>query len=272
MWRRFRLATKHLINEEQYAGNRIQGQRQYQQDDFGFDNRRAGDFLMILADGMGGHSGGDIASKNVVTTFMDSYHNANGTVAERLFEALETSNQAIAYYTNKHPEFMGMGSTLVAFVINQYNKMQWISVGDSPLWLYSHGELSRLNADHSMKPLLEEQVRLGKLTAKQAAEHPDRNMLRSAVIGTYIKYIDQSPEALELYAGDTILLASDGIFTLSDTEISKILKKPLTAKNMVNTLLDAVEKKNKRAQDNTTALVFQMPKKPNFFRRLFHLS
>ncbi len=268
MWRRLRLATKLIINEDQYAGDRIQGQRQYQQDDFGFDNRRAGDFLMILADGMGGHSGGDIASDHVVTTFMDSYHNANGTVKERLFEALETSNQAIAAYTEKHPDLMGMGSTLVAVVINK-DKMQWISVGDSPLWIYNNGELSRLNADHSMKPILEEQVKLGKLTAKDAATHPDRNMLRSAVVGTYIKYIDQSPEALELFPGDTILLASDGIFTLSDTEISQIFKKPLASKKMVKKLLEAVEKKNTRYQDNTTALVFQIPKKTNFIKKIF---
>lgn len=268
MWRTFRLATKHVINEEQYAGDRIQGKRQYQQDDFGFDNSRVNDFLMILADGMGGHSGGDIASNQVVTTFMDRYSNANGTVIERLFEALEASNQAIAAYTEKHPKLMGMGSTLVAVVLKK-NTIQWISVGDSPLWLYSNGELSRLNADHSMKPILEEEVKQGKLTPEEAEQHPDRNMLRSAVVGTYIKYIDQSPEALELSAGDIILSGSDGIETLSETEISEIFRKPVAAKKMVNKLLNAVEKKNKRYQDNATALIFQMPKKPNFFKRLF---
>ena len=268
MWRTFRLATKHVINEEQYAGDRIQGKRQYQQDDFGFDNRRADDFLMILADGMGGHSGGDIASDHVVTTFMDRYSNANGTVGERLFEALEASNQAIAAYAEKHPDLMGMGSTLVAVVIKK-DTIQWISVGDSPLWLYNDGELSRLNADHSMKPILEEHVKLGKLTTEEAATHPDRNMLRSAVVGTYIKYIDQSLEALELSPGDIILSGSDGIETLSEAEISQIFSKPVAAKKMVKKLLNAVEKKNKRYQDNATALIFQVPKKHNFIRRLF---
>ncbi len=124
---------------------------------------------------------------------------------------------------------MGMASTLVAVVIKK-DTIQWISVGDSPLWLYSNGELSRLNADHSMKPILEEHVKLGKLTTEEAATHPDRNMLRSAVVGTYIKYIDQSLDALELSPGDIILSGSDGIETLSEAEISEIFKKAVEKK------------------------------------------
>jgi serine/threonine protein phosphatase PrpC len=63
---------------------------------------------------------------------------------------------------------------------------------------------------------------------------------------------------------------SDGIETLSETEISEIFSKPVAAKQMVKKLLNTVEKKNKRYQDNATALIFQIPKKPNFIRRLFN--
>ena len=65
---------------------------------------------------------------------------------------------------------------------------------------------------------------------------------------------------------------SDGIETLSETEITQIFKKPVAAKKMVKKLLNAVEKKNKRYQDNATALIVTIPKKPNFFRGLFHLT
>lgn len=258
MRRKFRLAKQFLIIEQDYAGDCIQGKRNYQEDDFGFDNSKPFDFLMILADGMGGHKGGAEASICAIKTFMDTYGLATGTVAARLQQALEQSNHQLALEIQKNPTLKGMGCTLAGVAFNG-EQIQWISVGDSPLWLYSVGRLSRLNADHSMKPILQKKVRSGELTPEEAATHPDRNMLRSALTGADIELIDQSPAPLELYPGDRILLASDGIFTLSEAEIGSILDKSLPAKALVKQMLDAVEDKNKPSQDNTTALIIEIP-------------
>ena len=258
MWRTFRLARQFLIRNKEYAGIRIQGGRDYQEDDFGFDNSRPNDFLMILADGMGGHQGGAHASHCVVKTFMNSYHSAKGSVAKRLRRALRKADQQLALEAKDKPKLDGMGCTLVGVAISD-EQLDWISVGDSPLWLYNADRLYRLNADHSMKPLLEEQVRNGELTPDEAATHSDRNMLRSAITGTEIELVDQPSEPLELYSGDRLLLASDGILTLSEDEIGQILQKDLSAKKLVKELLGAVEGKGKRYQDNTTALVVVIP-------------
>jgi len=250
------LAKQFLIDNEEFAGERIQGKRHYQEDDFGFDNSQPQDFLMVLADGMGGHKGGAFASDCVIKTVMYGYHAVSGRVADRLQQILQKTNEQLALEVQSRPKLKGMGCTLVAAAISDV-QIEWISVGDSPLWLYKKaGDLVRLNADHSMKPILQELVHLGELMPEELATHPDRNMLRAAIVGGKIDLIDQSSAPLE--AGDRILLASDGILTLSETEIANILAKPLSAKALVKKLLVAVEKKGKRNQDNTTALVVKL--------------
>ena len=244
------------INKE-YAGDFIQGGRNYQEDDFGFDNSRPFDFLMVLADGMGGHQGGAEASSLAIKSFMNAYHIAKGSVTKRLKEALEITNQQIGIQAKSDPNLKGMGCTLVGLVFNG-EQLEWISVGDSPLWLYNAaGGLRRLNADHSMKPILEEQVQHGQLTKKAAAKHSLRNMLLSAITGAEIKLIDQS--SIKYYPGDRILLASDGLLTLPEPKIAKILSKVLPSNQLVKNLLDAVSKKMNDNQDNTTALVLHIP-------------
>ena len=245
------------INQH-YAGKNIQGKRNYQEDDFGFDNSKPAGLLITLADGMGGHKGGATASSCTIQTFMRTYRAMSGKVAVCLGQSLQQANQQLVLETNKQPALAGMGCTFVGVVIKA-GQLEWISIGDSPLWVYRAGRLYRLNADHSMKPILQEQVRRGDLTPKAAETHWNRNMLRSALTGTRLDLVDQSHEPFRLCSGDRVLLASDGIFTLSDLEISKILAQPLSAKKTVDLLLKAVQDKAKPTQDNTTALVVKIP-------------
>jgi serine/threonine protein phosphatase PrpC len=253
-----RLTNEFLTIDKEYAGDLIQGGRDYQEDNFGFDNSRSFDFLMVLADGMGGHQGGAEASNCAIKSFMNSYNIAKGSVTKRLKEALEITNQQVGIEAKSDPNLKGMGCTLVAVVFNG-EQLEWISVGDSPLWLYNSKGLRRLNADHSMKPILKEQVQRGQLTSKAAAKHSLRNMLLSAITGAPIKLIDQS--SIKCYPGDCILLASDGLFTLSDDKIGNILSQSLPSNKSVKYLLDAITKKMNKNQDNTTALVLHIPDK-----------
>lgn len=267
------MAKQFLIHNKEYAGDNIQGQRAAQEDDFGFDNSKASDFLMILADGMGGHQGGDYASHCAIKTFMDSYHIATGEVDKRLWRALHETNCQLGIEAKTKSELNGMGCTLVGAVFNG-KQLEWISVGDSPLWLYHAGQLRRLNADHSMKPILQEMVQGGELTPEEAARHPNRNMLRSALTGSQIDLIDYPSVPLALYPGDKLLLASDGIFTLSEREIGKILQKEGSARQLVKEILKTIEDKKRPGQDNTTILVIKIKdellaiekKKPKFWR------
>jgi serine/threonine protein phosphatase PrpC len=259
--------AKPFINlHKNYAGNRIQGDRSHQEDHFCFDNSRASDFLMVIADGMGGHQGGAIASHCAVNTFIKTYRTLQGSISKRLWEALQKTNDQLALEIQAQEKLKGMGCTLVGVALNEKG-LEWISVGDSPLWLYHAEQLHRLNADHSMMPILQKQVQRGVLTPNEALEHPNRHLLRSALMGSKIDLIDQSLMPLKLFPGDRILLASDGILTLSEQEICQFLSQSLPAHKLVNKLLGALEKKGKLGQDNATVLVVNIPDKKDCLKK-----
>ena len=246
-----------------FAARQIPGKREYQEDDYGLlDGRDLGldgseHSMLLVADGMGGHVGGATASGLLSKTFVEVYPQASGSIVDRLRDCLEAANKAIADAIAENPELDSMGSTLVAAVVSSAG-LHWISVGDSPLWLFRNGKLERLNADHSMAPILADLVAKGDMTEEEAARDPRRHSLRSAVMGDDIHLIDASAQPVAVEKGDRLLLASDGLLTLSEQEIVAILKKtqdaPLEAS--VAALTQAVEAAEHPYQDNTTVLLY----------------
>ena len=142
----------------------------------------------------------------------------------------------------ENPALDSMGSTVVAAVVSSEG-LNWISVGDSPLWLFRKGQLERLNADHSMAPILADLVAKGDMTEGDAARDPRRHSLRSAVMGDDIHLIDVSSQPVVVEKGDRLILASDGLLTLSEQEIVAILKKTQDAplEDSAAALIQAVE-------------------------------
>ena len=246
-----------------FAARQIPGKREYQEDDYGLlDGRDLGldgseHTMLLVADGMGGHVGGATASGLLSKTFVEAYPQAAGPIVDRLRDCLEAGNKAIADAIAENPALDSMGSTLVAAVVSSEG-LNWISVGDSPLWLFREGKLERLNADHSMAPVLADLVATGRMTAEEAAQDPSRHSLRSAVMGDDIHLIDVSSQPVAVEKDDRLLLASDGLMTLSEQEIADILKKtqdaPLEAS--VVALIQAVEAAENPQQDNTTILLY----------------
>ena len=246
-----------------FAARQIPGKREYQEDDYGLlDGRDLGldgseHSMLVVADGMGGHVGGATASGLLSKTFVEVYPQASGPIVDRLRDCLEAANKAIADAIAKNPKLDSMGSTLVAAVVSSEG-LHWISVGDSPLWLFRQGKLERLNADHSMAPILADLVAKGGMTAEEAARDPRRHALRSAVMGDEIHLIDVSSQPVAVEQGDRLLLASDGLLTLSDQEIAAILKKTRDAplEDSAAALIQAVEAAEYPHQDNTTILLY----------------
>lgn len=249
-----------MIPGRQFAGLQLQGGRPYQEDDFGFLNDlketdpAPSRLLVVLADGMGGHSGGAHASALAVDTFLQTYQAPGGSVTERMVKSLNECNERIRVDSEGNPALTGMGCTFVAAAFID-DGLVWVSVGDSPFWRYRNGGIKQLNEDHSMAPLIAQQVTAGALSPEEAARHPHRNALRSALIGEPIPKTDLRESPIRLKAGDKFLLASDGMQTLSDQEIAAILKEDADALDLARKLLRAVEEKNRRGQDNTTAIV-----------------
>ena len=246
-----------------FAARQIPGKRAYQEDDYGLlDGRDLGldgseHSMLLVADGMGGHVGGATASGLLSKTFVEAYPQAAGPIVDRLRECLEVANKAIAAAMAENPALDGMGSTLVAAVVASEG-LNWISVGDSPLWLFREGRLERLNADHSMAPVLADLVATGRMTAEEAAQDPSRHSLRSAVMGDDIHLIDVSSQPVAVQKGDRLLLASDGLLTLSEQEIADILRKTQDAplEDSAAALIQAVEAAEHPHQDNTTVLLY----------------
>ena len=246
-----------------FAARQIPGKREYQEDDYGLlDGRDLGidgseHSMLLVADGMGGHVGGATASGLLSKTFVEAYPQASGPIVDRLQDCLEAANKAIADAIAENPNLDSMGSTVVTAVVSSEG-LNWISVGDSPLWLFRKGTLERLNADHSMAPILADLVAKGGMTAEEAAQDPRRHALRSAVMGDDIHLIDVSSHPVAVEKGDRLLLASDGLLTLRNQEIADILKKTQDAplEDSAAALIQAVEAAEYPHQDNTTLLLY----------------
>ena len=245
--------------EGRFAARQIPGGRGYQEDDYGLIERADSDSdeVLVIADGMGGQVSGDTASHTVVKTFIEAYSDTTGLISDRLRTCLKVANDALASAIDAHPALTGMGTTVVVTVISQRG-LEWISVGDSPLWLFREGQLRRLNADHSMAAVFADLVAVGRMTEEEAATDPKRHALRSAMMGDEIHLIDVSSQPVALKRGDRVVLASDGLLTLADDEIARILHTMQDAplSEVAEVLIQAVEDAAHPHQDNTTVLLY----------------
>jgi serine/threonine protein phosphatase PrpC len=218
------------------------------------------EFVAILADGMGGHAGGALASRTVCETFVDAYQNAAGSdTTARLVSALSAANDAIADKVNENPALSGMGSTLVGVAFSK-DGAQWVSVGDSPLMLYRRGEIALLNEDHSLAPELDRMAEAGHISLEEARRDPRRHMLRSAVTGDDIDLVDISRKPLAVEPGDYVILASDGLQTLEQSEVERIVSAYAAdgAQAVAHALIRAVEAVRDPHQDNATVVAVRV--------------
>ena len=240
-----------------------QGARPYQEDDY--DLRVLADepggeggapaLLMVLADGMGGEVGGAAASHSVVQAFIHHFPETRGAIGARLNECLDAANHGLHAQITADPRLDGMGCTVVAAVYDG-RSLAWLSVGDSPMWLFTGGRLARLNADHSMAPVLDRLAEIGELSPEEARSDGKRNMLRSAVMGGKVELVDCGRRSCRLGPGDYLLLASDGLQTLADHDLERCLH--VTSGGVeatADTLLSDVQAAAEPGQDNVTFLL-----------------
>ena len=215
----------------------------------------AGRLVAVLADGMGGHAGGALASRTACTSFLAAYAREPASVRDRLRAGLRAANRAMACEVEANAALQGMGSTLIGAAFGPEG-LEWVSVGDSPLYLWRAGEIALINEDHSLAPLLDQMAREGKISASAARNDHRRHMLRSAVTGEEIELVDLSVKALQLEAGDCVLLSSDGIHTLEPAEIARIVLAyaPDGAAAIAQALVRGVDAMRDPHQDNFTVV------------------
>lgn len=247
------------------AGSQIDGARDYQEDAFlvthlGDSDSDTSGSLVIVADGMGGHAAGNVASNMAVQTFNRHISKSfpNEDISNVLYEAVLQANGSITATVAETAALKGMGCTLVACVLEQ-SQLRWVSVGDSHLYLIRNGELSKKNADHSYGGFLDRMAEAGTPIEPEAGF--SRNMLMSALTGEDIAEIDCPPEALALESGDRVILCSDGVDTLTHEQILETCAANATAKECTEALLQAVTDAGAPRQDNTTVICIDVIEK-----------
>lgn len=214
------------------------------------DSGYAGPRLLVVADGMGGHAGGDIASSTVISEVVDLDSDAvsAGEAPRRLGEALSRANSEIAGLIDATPELEGMGTTVTALMRSR-NKLFLAHIGDSRAYLARGGRVTQITRDHSfVQTLIDE----GRITEEEASTHPQRSVVTRVLTGTDGDEPDIG--AREAQVGDRYLLCSDGLsgFVAADTiaEIVSDGRSPAeTADELVALALKA------GAPDNVTVVV-----------------
>jgi PPM family protein phosphatase len=226
-----------------------------------------GHALAVLGDGMGGHVGGAMASSvactSFVRTFAETFVASETGLMQRLISTLEACNTALAERTEQQPMYQGMGTTLVAAYFAPHelgSGLSWVSVGDSLLYLWRRGDLARLNEDHSLAPELDKLAEAGVMSRQEADADPRRHFLRSALTGADIEMIDVTPRPLPLAEGDIVIVASDGLHTLEEDEVSRIVDQFRNdgVARIATALIDAVMGYRLPHQDNTTVIVTEI--------------
>jgi len=200
------------------------GARHYQQDSIGLADPEDhaflahGGFLAVLCDGMGGMEHGDVASQTAVRAILDAY--AQKLPGESIPAALDraarkANEQVIAAALNLGLK-EGVGTTLVAAVLHD-GYLNFVSVGDSAIYHVRGGDLHMVNRPHVFANLLDQAAERGQISRSEAAQHPERESLTSFIGIHDLHEIDRNTEPWPVAAGETILLASDGLFKTLDT-------------------------------------------------------
>lgn len=252
-----------MTAETDFAGRQLLGARPLQEDAYSFSETsdsigRIDGVLIVVADGMGGHNAGERASETAVRTFVDSFHAVSGPSRDRLAKSLTAADDAIRKELQRDPDLEGMGCTLVAAIMTNAG-VEWISVGDSPLYLLRGSTLKRLNEDHSLRPVLQELAERDGQSVPERHQAASANILRSALTGQEIEMIDQSPEPITLQAGDLILAATDGIHTLNEREIIATCadSESIDASVLADGLVQAIANVANPKQDNVTIAIMK---------------
>jgi len=205
--------------------------------------------LLAVADGMGGHVGGEEAAR-IATRSLNDFNPNSQDVKAHFIELVEASHRNIQASTAEKPALKGMGTTLTVVFLDK-GTAHWAHIGDTRLYLLRKGQLIRVTRDHTIPGLLLHQ---GEITASEARLHPLRNMLLRC-IGCGNTEADTG--SFELKEGDLILLSSDGLHDMVPEEtIEVILNSKINLKEKLKELVSAAL--NVGGRDNITAVAAEV--------------
>jgi protein phosphatase len=237
--------------------------RKHNEDAYLLDAERG---LFVVADGMGGHAAGEVASRLTVESIQEfiagteddhdntwpfGYNNRYSVDGNRLSTAVERANEKVIRAVVNRPELKGMGTTVVAALFDE-KRATLVHVGDSRAYLLREAELRRLTDDHSW---VQEQVNAGILSEEEARSHPLKNVVTRALGGGAHVAVDLME--IPVGDGDRFLLCSDGLTGMvSDEEITSALSSPRPLEQIVRGLIDLANERG--GVDNITAIMVEV--------------
>ena len=232
-----------------------QGGRDNQEDSLGFRYQADGSLLAILSDGMGGHAAGEVASEMAVTVFGEYFPQTTGTALQRLEQALHYTQQHLSQCAQQQSAWQSMGATLVAVTVKT-DTLSWVSTGDSLLYrCTTDGVLAQLNTSHTLGERFKRLWQTGSISS-QAYESIDNPYVLTSALGLN-KLQEVDLNQIPLSIGDTIILASDGVLTLTSAEIAACVQAKLSSQIIAERLMQVVLAKHDEQQDNISLIVIR---------------
>jgi protein phosphatase len=209
--------------------------------------------LFAVADGLGGHASGEVASRMAVDELANRFGGLEGAPGERLRAAFALANDAIHRRSQADAHLSGMGTTLVAAHLGDGGMLTVAHVGDSRAYLFRDGQLRGLTEDHS---LLQDFIRQSRPTPEEIEAYPHKNVIVRAVGMRETVEVDVS--TVEVQEGDLLLLCCDGLFgMLPDEEMAEILRLEGSEILRANQLLvDAANRAG--GADNVTSVLVEV--------------
>ena len=217
--------------------------------------------LLAIADGMGGHASGEVASKMAIEILRDSPKKEGEPLPDRLDSGVKLANKMIYEASRSQSQLNGMGTTLTAVQFDG-NRLSIAHVGDSRAYLIRGGVIEQLTDDHT---IVSEQVARGMITREEAARSDMRNVLSKAL--GIAPEVDVDMEELTVSEGDQLVLCSDGLSELiSDDEILAEVQSSNRPDLVCNELVDLANQRG--GEDNITVIVAHFHRENLLFRLL----
>lgn len=229
--------------------------RQHNEDNGGIIVNQAGQRLAIVADGMGGHRAGDVASQMAIHSLKDFWEKTaeiiTADTAEKwLVENINKVNQLLFDHSKNHIECEGMGTTIVAAIIT--NRFATIAhIGDSRCYISNESGFKQITEDHS---LVNELVRSGQISKEDAEHHPRKNVLTRA-LGTEPS-VEMDSKTIIFEEGDLLLLCSDGLSNkVNESEMVNILSNTVCLEQKASELIQLANQNG--GEDNITLVIVE---------------
>jgi protein phosphatase len=205
--------------------------------------------MLIVADGMGGHNAGEVASRMAAQIITHEYFKQEGTIEKSLAKAFELANKSIFELSSKSREHKGMGTTCTAVVVFEQS-VYYAHVGDSRAYMLKNDRIERITEDHTH---VQELVKKGMITAEAAETHPERNILTNAMGTKAIVHVDTGRFRFSFEESDRLLLCSDGLYDyIKDNELAELLSTGSLA-GLANEMINLAKRRG--GHDNITVVL-----------------